>query len=128
MNEVEKEKETEEIGKMIEELKKQGYRVSKPKPKEKKEFEPFEAIHLEFGSPSKVIVVKETPKFAVVKFENSNQEFKIPKKEIYEFNQEIFNIYDDAKKKERELNKEIEKIRDEMWEKIDSLKKPKYRD
>jgi len=113
--------------KMIEELKKQGYRISKPKPKEEKEFKPYEAIQFSFGRPSKIIVIGETPKFVIAKYEEKGSEYKLPKSEIYEFNQDIIEIHEELRRKERELHEQESKIREEAWNKINELLKKKFK-
>lgn len=118
----------EEAG-MVEELKKRGYRVSKPKKPEepKEEFKPYKAIYREaMGSIISVEVIEEKPKTVVIKNQRGYTS-KVPKDEIFEFSQEALDKYEEMWERKRELRDQEEKIVDEAWKFIDSVLKPRYK-
>jgi hypothetical protein len=112
-----------EEAEMVEELRKRGYRVSKPKPKPAKEFEPRRVIvyHPHDIHFHERIIVKETPKFVFTK-----DGIKYDKCSIYEYDPEIFKIHDEAWKKARELEEQRDKILDDAREECEKRLKPVY--
>ena len=114
-----------EVEETVKKLKDMGYRISKPKPKE--EFKPYEAIHMAFGEPSKVIVIREMRKTVEIQTENGYK-FKVKKNEIYEFNQQILDLCEELREKKRELSRQEGKLSSEMWEKIDGLSKRRFQE
>lgn len=113
---------------MIAELKKRGYRVSRPKkpdePKEK--FKPYKAIYKEtMSSISSVEVIEEKPKTVVIKNQRGYTS-NVSKDEIFEFNQEVLDKYDEMWERERELSKQRDKMRTDAWKFIDKILKPKF--
>jgi len=121
-----------EEAEMVEELRKRGYRVSRP-PKPKVEFKPFAAIrilHYEIA-PRKVQVIRESRKHVFIKTDYGEQEVK--KREIYQLNPEALKIWADAEREVKALRRQAEKledqigkIEDEASDKIEKILKPAY--
>ena len=114
-----------EEAEMVAELKKRGYRISKPKPKVEKEFKPFKAIeHSIYGGPREVTVTRETPKYVVVATQHG--ESQVRKEEIYEYDPELIRIDEEADRKARELRDQGEKVEQDAGQKIRERLKPVY--
>ena len=114
-----------EEAKMIEELKKRGYRISKPKPKVEVEFKPFKAIEYgSFSGPREVTVIRETPKYVVVATQHG--ESQVRKGDIYEHDPEVIRIDEEADGKARELRDQGEKVEQDAGQKIRERLKPVY--
>jgi len=107
---------------MVEELKKRGYRVSRPKPKPVEEFKPRKVIVYDIWSgPHEIEIVRETPKFV---FTEGGSKYE--KKDIYEYDPEVLNFQKEAHKKEMELRDQADKLEQDAGNKIRKMLKPVY--
>ncbi|MBA7505084.1 hypothetical protein ES706_03747 [subsurface metagenome] len=122
----------EEAG-MIAELKKRGYRISKPKPKVEEEFKPFKAIRIEpYGRPPREVeVIRESRKRVWVKTDYGEREAK--KDGIYKHDPEALKIWAEAEDRADELTDQAKKLGEqankieyEASDKIKKMLKPVY--
>lgn len=122
-----------EVAEIIEELKKRGYRISKPKPKVEKEFKPFKAFVREWLSrfPEEKTVVRETRKRVFVKTDYGERQ--VEKEKVFQYDPKITEIVKNAEERTDKLDEQIEeleqqkaKIEDEAREEIGKRLKPVY--
>lgn len=122
-----------EVAEIIEELKKRGYRISKPKPKVEGEFKPFKVFVKEWLSsfPEERTVIREARKRVFVKTDYGERQ--VEKEKVFQYDPKITEIVKNAEERTDKLDEQIgeleqqkAKIEDEAREKIDKRLKPVY--